>query len=79
MNLRRKRADSFRLHGRLPPLRETACRALRPTDEADAHAEPDGGWLTRELDALGLDLGGDRVDVIHRQSEVVEALIGQLK
>ena len=61
------------------PLRETACRALRPTDEADAHAEPDGGWLTRELDALGLDLGGDRVDVIHRQSEVVEALIGQLK
>ena len=29
-----------------------------------------------ELDALGLDLGGDRVDVLHRQSEMVEPLIG---
>src|ERR1700682_5511912 len=53
--------------------------ALRSADEADAHARPDRGWLARELDALGLDLGGDRVDVLYRQAEVIEALIGRYR
>ena len=30
-----------------------------------------------ELDALGLDLGSDRVDVLYRQPEMVEPLIGR--
>src|SRR5205085_9327959 len=29
------------------------------------------------FDALGLDLGGDRVDVLYRQSDMVEPLIGR--
>src|SRR6202035_932270 len=41
--------------------------ALRPADEADAHPRPDRGRLPGELDAFGLDLGGHRIDVLHRQ------------
>src|SRR3954470_16422765 len=61
----------------LVALEELDRNALRPADEADAHAGPDGGRLFRELDALGLDLGGDRVDVFHGQAEMVETLIGR--
>src|SRR5579859_15277 len=50
---------------------------LRAADEADADAGPDCGRLARELDTLGLDLGGDRVDVLHRQPEMIEPLIGR--
>src|SRR5579871_1221892 len=50
--------------------------ALRAADEADAHAGADGGRLLGERDAFGLDLGGYRVDVLHRQAEMVEPLIG---
>src|SRR5205807_1861986 len=51
--------------------------ALRTADEADAYAGPYRGRLPRELDALGLDLGRDLVDVLHRQSEMIEPLIGR--
>src|SRR5438094_9507621 len=61
----------------LGALEQLDRNALRPTDEADAHAGPDGGRLLRELDALGPDLGGDRVDVFHGQAEMVETLIGR--
>src|SRR6516164_1895191 len=50
--------------------------ALRAANETDAHARSDGNWLLGELDALGLDLGRYRLDVLHRQSEVIEPLIG---
>ena len=33
--------------------------------------------LLGELDALGLDLGGDRVDVLYRQPEMIQPLIGR--
>src|ERR1700716_3741413 len=46
--------------------------ALRSADEANADARPDGGRLLGELDTLGLDLGGHGIDVLHRQSEMVE-------
>ena len=46
------------------------------TDEADAHARPNGVGLFGEFDALGLDLGGDRVDVLDGQPDMVEPLIG---
>ncbi len=61
----------------LVALQELDRNALRPADEADAHPGPDSGRLLRELDALGLDLGGDRVDVFHGQAEMVETLIGR--
>jgi hypothetical protein len=48
---------------------------LRPTDEADANARPNGRWLFRELDALGLDLGSHGVDILHGESEMIEPLI----
>src|SRR5690349_17096372 len=51
--------------------------ALRAAQEADAHAGADGGRLLRELDALGLDVGRDRVNVLHGEAEMVEALIGR--
>src|SRR5262249_31018835 len=51
--------------------------SLRAADEADAHARADRGRLARELDALGLDLGGDRIDVVHREPEMIEPLIGR--
>src|SRR6516162_6759684 len=50
--------------------------ALRAANEADAHAWADGKRLLGELDTLGPDLGGDRIDVLYRQSEVIEPLIG---
>src|SRR5579863_2063578 len=50
--------------------------ALRPAKEADANARPNGNGLLGELDALGLDLGGDGVDVLDRQPEMIEALAG---
>src|SRR5580700_11394717 len=51
--------------------------SLRAADEADAHAWAYRGRLAGELDALGLDLGCDRVDVFDRQAEMIEALIGR--
>src|SRR6266403_3688526 len=53
--------------------------ALRPADETDADARPNGRRLLGELDALGLDLGGHRVDVFYRQPELIEPLIGRLR
>src|SRR5437660_7130015 len=50
--------------------------ALRAAEEADANAWPDRRWLLGELDALGLDLGGDRIDVLYRQPEMIEPLVG---
>src|SRR5437660_12252958 len=61
----------------LVALEQLDRNALRSADEADAHAGPDGGRLLRELDALGLDPGGDRVDVFDGQAEMVETLIGR--
>src|SRR6202795_72718 len=46
--------------------------ALRPADEADAHPRPDRRRLPGELDAFGPDLGGHRIDVLHRQPEMIE-------
>src|ERR1700757_3690268 len=51
--------------------------SLRAADETDAHAGADRCRLLGELDALGLDLGCDRVDVFHRQPKMVEPLIGR--
>src|SRR6476646_9503639 len=53
--------------------------ALRAADEADPDSRPNGRRLLRELDALGLDLGGHRVDVFYRQPEMIEPLIGRLR
>src|SRR5579859_336607 len=50
--------------------------AFRRFDEADAHAGPHRGRLFGELDALGLELGGDLVDAAHRKAEMIEAAIG---
>src|SRR3954469_15057615 len=61
----------------LVALQELDGNSLWSADEADAHAGPDRGRRLGELDALGLDLGGDGVDVLHRQSEMIEALIGR--
>src|SRR5262249_24295060 len=49
--------------------------ALWAAQKADAHARADGGRLLRELDALCLDLGRDRVDVFHGEAEMIEPLI----
>src|SRR6266446_687313 len=53
--------------------------ALRAADEADADSRPNGRRLLRELHALGLDLGGHRVNVFYRQPEMIEPLIGRLR
>src|SRR6266702_3242330 len=58
-------------------LQELDRDALRSADEADTHAGPGCRRFFRELDALGLDLGGDRVDVLYRQSDMVEPLVGR--
>src|SRR5215475_923476 len=50
---------------------------LWAADEADTHAGADRRRLSRELDALRLDLGGDGVDVLHRQPEMIQTLIGR--
>src|SRR5262249_51179745 len=49
---------------------------LRSADEADAQARPHGGGLLGELTALGLELGGNRVDAVHPQTEMLEPAIG---
>src|SRR5665213_1879505 len=51
--------------------------ALRPADEADPQAGSDRGRLPGKLDALGLDLGRHRVNVLHGQAEMIESLIGR--
>src|SRR6476660_7856378 len=51
--------------------------APRAADEADADSRPNGRRLLRELHALGLDLGGHRIDVLYRQPEMIEPLIGR--
>src|ERR1700692_946759 len=53
--------------------------ALRSAYEADAHARPNGRRLLCELDPLGLDLGGPRIDVLSRQPEMIEPLIGRYR
>src|SRR5947207_5239913 len=53
--------------------------ALRPSDEADTDARPNGCRLLCELHTLGLDLGGHRIDVFYRQPEMIEPLIGRLR
>src|SRR6266403_359505 len=53
--------------------------ALRPSDEADTDARPNGRRLLCELHTLGLDLGGPRIDVFYRQPEMIEPLIGRLR
>src|SRR6266436_7653309 len=53
--------------------------ALRPSDEADTDARPNGRRLLCELHTLGLDLGGHRIDVFYRQPEMIEPLIGRLR
>src|SRR5947209_3871180 len=52
---------------------------LRPSDEADTDARPNGRRLLCELHTLGLDLGGHRIDVFYRQPEMIEPLIGRLR
>src|SRR5262249_47953255 len=49
---------------------------LRPAEEADAHARPNRGRLFGEHDALGLELGGHRVDAADREPEMIKALAG---
>src|ERR1700728_1181338 len=51
--------------------------AFGPADEADAHAWPRRGRLLGELDALGLEVGGDRIDTTDRKPEMVETLVGR--
>ena len=63
----------------LVALQQLDRNALWAANEADAHAGPDGGRRLGEFDALGLDLGSNRVDVLYSQSEVVEPLIGRQK
>src|SRR5581483_162537 len=68
--------DGFRSGVFFVALEQFDRDALRPADEADAHPRADSGRLARELDTLGPDFGGDRVDVLHGQAEMVEPLIG---
>src|SRR5665213_2449883 len=65
------------LHILLVALEQFDRNALRPADEADADARPDRGGLLGELHALGFDLGGHRVDILNRQSEMIEPLVGR--
>src|ERR1700727_1948099 len=60
----------------LVPLKQFDRNALGPANEADPHARPDGVGLRGEFHALGLDLGGDRIEALDRQSEVVAPLLG---
>ena len=53
---------------------ETPCGRAQ---ERDARARPHRGRLARELDALRLEVGDDRVDAADRQPEMIEALIGR--
>src|SRR5579862_3814756 len=65
------------LSGFLVTLEEFDGDALRPADEADAHPRPDRRRLPGELDTFGPDFGGHRIDVLHRQPEMIEPLIGR--
>src|SRR6185312_14460389 len=49
--------------------------SLRAANEADANARPDVYGFPGELNSLRPDLGCDRIDVLHRQPEMVEPLI----
>src|SRR5262249_43308848 len=49
--------------------------SLGGAQEGDPHPRPHRGRLARELDALGFELGDDRVDAGHPQAEMVEAPI----
>src|ERR1700692_1830281 len=51
--------------------------ALRGADEADAHARPNRRRLAGELDALGLEIGGDRIDAAHGKPEMIETAVGR--
>src|SRR6185312_1962035 len=53
--------------------------ALRCADEADAYARAHRGWLLGELDTLGFELRGDRVDAAHGESEMIEPAIGNCR
>src|SRR5581483_3002903 len=50
--------------------------AFRRLDEADSHPRPHRGRLAGEFDALGLEIGCDRVDAADRKPEMIEAAIG---
>src|ERR1700721_697778 len=49
--------------------------ALRPANETDAHTGPDGERLFCEFNTLGLDLGGHGIDVLYRETEMIEPLM----
>src|SRR3954451_24340531 len=72
---RRSRTPTRRSGIFLVALEQLDGDAFGAADEADAHAGADRGRFAREGDALGLDLGGDGVDVLHRETEMVEALM----
>src|SRR4051794_9641280 len=57
------------------PIEQFDRYAFRPADEAYAHARPHRGGGLGELHALGLETVGDGVDALHRQAEMVEALV----
>src|SRR3954466_10607029 len=51
--------------------------ALGGAQEGNAHAGANRGGLAAELGALGLELGDDRIDAAHQQTEMIQALIGR--
>src|ERR1700742_5311662 len=61
----------------LVPLEQFDRDALRPPDEANPDPWPYCRGILGEFHALGLDLGGYRVDVLYRQPEMIEALVGR--
>src|SRR5258706_15476886 len=70
---------AFFLYVFLVALEQLDRDALRAAEEADADARPNGRRLLRELHALGLDLGGHRIDAFYRQPEMIDPLIGRLR
>src|SRR5262245_39288371 len=50
--------------------------ALRPADEADAHTRPRLRDVLGELDTLALELGGNRIEVVDGEPEMLEPLVG---
>src|ERR1700712_230701 len=63
----------------LVALQQLDGNALWSANEADAHAGPNRGRWLGKLDAFGLDLRGDGVDVLDRQPEMIEPLIGRYR
>jgi hypothetical protein len=51
--------------------------SLGSADEAHAHTGPNGRRFPGELDALGFEVGGNRVDAGHREPEMIEATVGR--